>query len=231
MLGPAHYILWVSSFLLEGYVVVYALARKGFLRYFTLNFYMLAAALVTAGQYFVISGFGFSSSEYRYYYYYSDSVLTVFMYFAIMELYRHVFGEMGVSKQIRSTAILLLAGTAWFSYMVVHQHRDHLTSRFVVELAQNLYFVGVVLTYLLWGAVLKLRETRTRIIQLVLSLGVYFSATAAAFALRNMFPSLQLVKWIPPLMGTWLPLSWAYTFTKIPEEARLATARVAPTHQ
>ena len=36
------------------------------------------------------------------------------------------------------------------------------------------YFVGVVLTYLLWGAILKLRETRTRLIQLVLALGDLF---------------------------------------------------------
>ena len=28
------------------------------------------------------------------------------------------------------------------------------------------------------------------------------------------------------LMALWLPLSWAYTFMKVPEDARMATARV-----
>jgi VanZ family protein len=98
----------------------------------------------------------------------------------------------------------------------------------VVELGQNLYFVGVLLTYLLWGAILKLRETRTRLIQLVLALGVYFSATAGTYALRNLFPGLQpsLLKWVPPLVGVWLPLAWAYTFTKVAEDARLMPARL-----
>jgi hypothetical protein len=145
-----------------------------------------------------------------------------------MELYQHVFREMNVSRYIRGAAALLLIATAFFSYAVVRQNKDHLTSHFVVELGQNLYFVGVVLTYLLWGAILKLRETRTRLIQLVLALGVYFSATAGTYALRNLFPGLQeaVLRWVPPLIGTWLPLAWAYTFSKIPEDARLATARL-----
>lgn len=129
---------------------------------------------------------------------------------------------------------MLLGATALFSYLVVRQHlavdpnSDHMTSRVVVELGQNLYFVGVVLTYLLWGAVLKLHETRARLIQLVLALGIYFSADAAAYSLRNLFPVLEagVLKWIPPLASIWLPLAWSYTFTLIPEEARLATARL-----
>jgi len=48
----------------------------------------------------------------------------------------------------------------------------------VVELSQNLYFIGVLLTYLLWGAMMKMRENRTRLMQLVLTMGVYFSAFA-----------------------------------------------------
>jgi 4-amino-4-deoxy-L-arabinose transferase-like glycosyltransferase len=91
--------------------------------------------------------------------------------------------------------------------------------------------VGLVLTYILWGAVMKLRETRTRVIQLVLALGIHFSAYSATYALRNLFPDLVVVRTIlPPLVGTWLPLAWACTLWRVPEEARLATARLAPTH-
>ncbi|MGH9683853.1 MAG: hypothetical protein ACRD4S_09625, partial [Candidatus Acidiferrales bacterium] len=123
----------------------------------------------------------------------------------------------------------LILLTAIFSYGVIYQNQDHLTSRFVVELEQNLNFVGVVLTYLLWGAIMKLRETRTRLIQLVLALGVYFSAAAGMYALHNLFPHLErsFLKSVLPLVGLWLPLAWAYTFTKVPEDSRLATALVA----
>ena len=52
----------------------------------------------------------------------------------------------------------MLAGTALFTYSVVAQSSAKLVTHFVVELSQNLYFVGLVLTYVLWGAILKLRD-------------------------------------------------------------------------
>src|ERR1700735_169376 len=171
MLGPLDYFVWSVGFLLEAYVVVCLALHRDTFRYFSLNLYMLAAALVTLGHYVTFHTYGYSSMQYRYFYYYSESLLIVLIYFTVMELYQHVFREMNVSKDIRGAAALLLIATAFFSSAVVRKNKDHLTSHFVVELGQNLYFVGVVLTYLLWGAVLKLRETRTRLIQLVLALG------------------------------------------------------------
>ena len=228
MLGPIDYFLWMIGFLLEIYVVVCSVSRRDFLRYLTINIYMGAAALVTLGQYFQIHHYGFQSMNYRYYYYYSESLLTILLFWVVIQFYQQVFAEMEASRYIRGAAAFLLLATGFFSYMVIHENKDHLTSRFVVELGQNLYFVGVVLTYLLWGAVLKLRETRARLIQLVLALGVYFSATAGTYALRNLFPGLQpnLLRWVPPLMGVWLPMAWAYTVTKVSEDARLMPARL-----
>lgn len=201
-----------------------AARRRCFVRYLTLNLYMLASLLISVARFVVFHRYGFASAEYKYFYFYSDALGIILLYFAVMGLYLHVFHEMGLSKYIRGASILLLAATAWFSYMVMNEHTTQLTTRFVFELSQNLYFVGVVLTYLLWGAVMKLHVTRTRIVQLVLSLGIYFSASAGSYALRNLLPNLELVKFVPPLIGTFLPLAWSYTFWKIPEEARLATA-------
>ncbi len=68
-----------------------------------------------------------------------------------------------------------------------------------MEISQNLYFVGLILTYVLWAALLKLRESRVRVIQIVLSLGMYFSINAATYALRNAYPNLRFVwAFLPP---------------------------------
>jgi uncharacterized membrane protein YgdD (TMEM256/DUF423 family) len=189
---------------------------------------MAGSFLVSVGRYQVLSHFGLQSNEYTYFYLYSDALLTIFLYFALISLYVHVFDEMKAESFVRLTAILLLAGTALFSYTVVEQSSRRFLTHFVFELSQNLYFVGLVLTYLLWGAILKMRETRTRLIQLVLSLGIYFSVFAATLALRNLYPNLQVVwEYIAPLFGCLLPLSWAYAFWRLPEDARLATSRLA----
>ncbi len=78
----------------------------------------------------------------------------------------------------------------------------------------------------LWGAMMKLRENRTRLMQLVLAMGVYFSAFAGSYALGNLYQDMPIWHYICHLMVIFLPLSWAYTFMKVPEEARMGTATV-----
>jgi hypothetical protein len=229
VLGPTDYGLWTVGFFLEAVVVVCAFIKHDFRRYISLTLYMLCAAVVNCAQFWCLRHYGFTSKEYLYTYYYTESLLTISLFCVVIHLYQHVFEEMNVGKHIRTAAAVLVAATAFFSYAVVRQNQGHLTSRFVVELGQNLYFVGVVLTYILWGAILKLRETRTRLIQLVLALGIYFSATAGTYALRNLFPSLEtmVLSSVFPLLGIWLPAAWAYTFLRVSENQRLIPAQLS----
>jgi 4-amino-4-deoxy-L-arabinose transferase-like glycosyltransferase len=209
-------------------VVVCALARGSFRRYFTLNLNMAVSAAMSIARYFVLSRYGFSSDQYYYFYYYSDAILTICLYFALMGLYSIVFEELGATKQVRVFSMLLLGGTALFSYGVVHQAENRMVTRYVVEMSQNLYFVGLVLTYLLWGAVLKLRETRARVVQFVLSLGVFFSLYAAIYALRNLYPNFaSVLASVSQIIGTLLPLAWNYAYLRFDEETRLEPARLA----
>ncbi len=228
MPGPLDYCVWLLCTLLEASVVVCALKSHSFRRYIFLNLYMGLSFLVSISRYQVMHHFGLNSMEYAFFYFSSDALLTVGLYFTLLNLYCLVFDEMKVERYIRTVAIVLLAGTAWFSYSVVNQSSHRMLSHFAFELSQNLYFVGLVLTYLLWGAVFKLRETRTRLIQFVLALGLYFSGFAANYALRNLYPNLQPVwQYLTPLLGCILPAAWTYAFLRVDEEARLAPSRLA----
>jgi hypothetical protein len=224
--SPLEYCAWIICVLLEAAVVVCAVKSHSFRRYIFLNAYMGLSLLVSVGRYQILSHSGFASLEYTYFYYYSDALLTIALYFAILNLYCLVFDEMKVERHLRLGAILLLGGTAWFSYAVISQSSHRILSHFAFELSQNLYFVGLVLTYALWGAILKLRETRARLIQLVLALGVYFSAFAANYALLNLYPKLTLLR-LPPLLACVLPAAWTYSFLRVNEEQRLAPSRLA----
>jgi hypothetical protein len=228
MLGPADWVIWFLATLFEATVVVCSLRKKAFRRYFFLNLYMLFSVLVSVGQFRVLMHYGRSSLEYRYFYYYSEALLVISLYFALISLYSRVFQELQVERYVRLGAVLLLAGTAWFSYAIINQSSARLLTHFVYELSQNLYFIGLVLTYALWGVILKLRETRALLVQLVLSLGVYFSAYAASYAVSNLRPDLfSHMVYLFPVIGCLLPLAWAYAIWRVPEEARIAPARLA----
>ena len=222
--GPIATIIWYLGTALELGFVVCSIARKSFFRYFFLNLYFLLAVALSVVRQLTLSNFGPSSDEYRYVYFYTDALLTVTLYMALISLYAYVFGELRFGKYLRLTAVLLLLGTALFSYAVVAQSTQYLATTFAYELSQNLYFVGLVLTYVLWGAILKLRETRTQLVQFVLSLGVYFSAYAASYALVNLASKDSVVEFIGPILGCLLPLSWTITMLRHSEDTHLAPA-------
>jgi hypothetical protein len=227
VLSSLEYTIWFVGSVLELAVVVSAIAKRSFRRYLCLNLYMLLSVVVSAARFQALVQYSVHSKQYAYVYYYSDAILTIVLYLGLITLYLHVFDEMKVETYVRLTALLLLAGTALFSYAVVQQSSEKMfTAAFTYELSQNLYFVGLVLTYILWGAILKLRETRTQLIQLVLSLGVYFSAFAATYALRNIYSSFRAFDYVVPVFGCLLPLAWAYAFWRLAPDARMATSRL-----
>jgi len=226
MPGPIALAIWSIGILLEIAFVVCSIARRSFFRYIFLNAYFLLGLGSDAGRYFFLSRFGRGSDEYRYAYFYTDALLTLALYLALISLYACVFGELRFNKYVRFGAVLLLLGTALFSYGVVVQSESKLATTFAYELSQNLYFVGLILTYILWGAVLKLRETRTRIVQFVLSLGLYFSAYAACYALGNLSNQYSVVQYLSGAIGCLLPLAWTATMWRHAEESRLEPARL-----
>lgn len=232
MPGPIEFIVWCTCFVLEVAVLVCAVRAKVFRRYLPLNLYMAASAIGDLLRFRILFHYGFTSKEYFYFYYYSDALLTIALYLALISLFVHVFGEMKAEKYVIFGACFLLAGTALFSYLVLEQSKDRLLTSFVVELSQNLYFVGLILTYVLWGAILKLRETRAQLIQLVLALGVYFSLFAADYAIRNLYPAaISLSVALLQFLGCFLPFAWAYAFYRLPKDAQLAPSRLAVTHR
>jgi hypothetical protein len=228
MPGSASYAILFLGTLLEALVVVSAVKRKVFRKYFVLNLYMVLCLLVSWGRHYTLARDGFDSLNYRYFYFYTDALLTIVLYFTLISLYISVFEEMKVGRYLRLGAVLLLAGTSWFTYAVVSQSSHKMLTYFAFELSQNLYFVGLILTYILWAAVLKMRQTPALLVQLVLSLGVYFSFFAACYALSNLHPTLySRVCIFFPIVGCLLPLSWVYAFWRVPNEARLAPGRLA----
>ncbi len=218
--------IWIVGMCAGVCFVTCSVLRASFLKYFFLNLYVIFAFSADLLRQFVLRYYGLQSPEYIYAYYYTDCLLTIALFVAVISLASRIFAELNLARYVRFVAVLLLLGTAGFTYAVVAQSTERLATKFAVELSQNLYFVGLVLTYLLWGAVLKLRETRTRLVQMVLSLGLYFSAYAGSYALLNLAPNYEVVQYLAPILGCFLPISWALTIMRYSEDSRLTPARL-----
>jgi hypothetical protein len=219
-------VIWIVGMGVGVCFVACSIMRASFLKYFFLNLYVILSLFADLLRQAILRFYGIESAQYSYAYYYTDCLLTIALFVAVISLASRVFAELRLAKYVRFVAVLLLLGTAGFSYAVVAQSSERLGTTFAVELSQNLYFVGLVLTYLLWGAVLKLQETRTRLVQMVLSLGLYFSAYAGSYALVNLAPKYEVVQYLAPILGCFLPISWALTIMRHTEDSRLMPARL-----
>ena len=131
MLDPVSYAIWLAVLSVEIFSFACLLRKKAFSRHFTLVFYLCACVATDIGSYSIIHTAGFESSAYFYFYFYSQSLLTICLYFVLMNLYSHVFSEMGVGKYIRACALLILAGTAGISYYLVAVSSNRLVTHFV----------------------------------------------------------------------------------------------------
>jgi hypothetical protein len=227
VLDPVSYGIWLAVVLTEVISLVCMIRGRAFIQHFTLVLYLCSCLASELGAHAILGNSGYNSDAYYYFFFYSKSLLTISLYFVLMNLYSHVFSDMGAGKYIRAGAAMIMAGTAGISYYMVASSSNRLVTHFAVELGQNLYFVGVILTYLLWFAMSKLQENRARVTQLVLSMGVYVSLSAGSYAINNLYPNHDgFWKYYFPITSVWLPVSWAYTFLKVPAWTRLATAKV-----
>src|SRR4029077_18698097 len=148
---------------MEVVVLVCAYRSQSIRRYLCLNLYVACEVLTSVVRFEVLQHYGLLSANYAYFYYYSDALLTILLFFALSNLYSQVFHELNVGRYVQFGAIFLLCATALFSSAVVQQSRAKLLSHFVFELSQNLYFVGLVLTYIRWAAAVKFPDVRAQL--------------------------------------------------------------------
>lgn len=227
MPGTFQYFVWFLCTLLEVSVVVCSIAKGSFRRYLSLNVYMLAASLANIGRFKIFYTYGLNSPEYGYFYYYSDLLLTIGLYFALMGLYSYVFEEMGAEHYVRMGALLLLLGTAGFSFAIVQQSSSKILGHFVVEASQNLYFVGWSDLCLVGSDAQATRNTHA-----LDSVGsrswTLFQRFCCLLCLAQSLYGAQQHLAIPH-SHIRLPLAsgWAYAFWRIPEDARIAPSRLA----
>ncbi len=210
--------------------------RSGSLgRYRVLNLYLLASVAFTSGCIYVRSLYGYTSMEYFYFYYAGDAIVTVINYILIGNFFTFMFRHSAFRKYVQLTISFFFVGVVIVSGLFISGNVDRFYSSWMIEFEQNMYFVGVLLTFLLWMTMTYLGAETRRFALLVSGMGAFFAAHAANYAIRFLFPSLSaLTLVVPPLAYNFMVGLWLYTFLRVPEEelavqpARQVFQRLAP---
>lgn len=224
MIGVYELVVLLLSVVISLGAVGVCLYQRCFLRYSLLILYLLANVAFTSGCYYVIAHFGYDSKNYYFFYYTGDALVNITGFILIGSFFDRLLRESIFHKYVRPTLMIAFLLIVGISSRFLAGNLDRFTSRFVYEFQQNMYFVGVLLTFLLWISMSYLRAETRRFVLLVSGLGIYWSAHAANYALQFLFPvtgypnlSFLLTK-IPPLAYNLMALLWLYTFWRVPED-------------
>ena len=196
--------------LVEAFAVWLFLIRGLFRRFLFLNFYLLLSVTISIGRYAVLSYFGIVSSGYAYFYYVSDALLVVSLFLSICELSMRLTG----TRMPRTRIVLLSAGAlfaaAFFSFSVASSSGSRVTTTFVFELSQNVFFACGFVIVLLWAWKLRNDPDDRIAARFVSVLSVYFLLFFLAYGAHQLAPDASGLHSLFPMIGAWLPLGCAF---------------------
>ncbi len=209
------------SVLLSLGTVVVCLHRRIFLKYPLLNLYLAASVVFTVGCYYLYRTEGYSSLSYLYFYYTADGIQNLIGYLLIGSFFYRMLRDSVFQKYVLPTLAIFFFGVVGVSELLIARSMERFSVvRFLPEFQQNMFFVGVLLTFLLWISMTYVHAESRRFILLVSGLGIYFSAHAVSYAFQTLFLSpavaAALTK-VPPIAYTVMVSLWLYTFLRVPE--------------
>ncbi|MFQ5662859.1 MAG: hypothetical protein ACE5HL_03405 [Terriglobia bacterium] len=218
MIGTYDLAIAAVSVLLSLAAVAVCVRSKYFLAYFWLNLYLVSNIAFMVGSLYTIWSYGYTSPQYFYFYFTGDAIMSVLSYLLIGSFFIYLFRHSVFRKYIQLTLVFFFVGVVIVSGSFISGSVDRLYSRWVIEFEQNMYFVGVLLTFLLWMTMSYLGAETRRFVLLVSGMGIFFTAHAANYALRFLVPGLaDVLARVPPLAYTFMVLLWLYTFLRVPE--------------
>lgn len=223
MIGTYDLVIAALSVFVSLGTVVVCVYKKCFLRYFLLNLYILSGVVFTLATQYVLHTFGYTSVEYFYLYFTGDVIVTTICYLTLASFFDQMFRQSIFRQYVRPTLGIFFLLVVGVSALAISRNISNFYSAFVLEFQQNMYFVGVLLTFLLWLSMMYLGAETRRFALLVSGMGIYFTAHAATYAATFLFASVEpIAARVLPLAYSLRALVWLYTFLAVPEEEAAA---------
>lgn len=213
MLSKPDIALWIVGTFASAFVCGLIVLRGRLRRYRMLACYFGASVLVECMRFDVLRQFGLSSTQYQYAYYYSDFLLTVFLYFAIVEHCLRVCNSRAARIHTRIGTFLLAVCVGMFSIAVVAQSSAKFLTHLVIECSNNLSFATVGLGLLLFVASLRNRGVSSHDRLLAFVFASYLALMSWQYVMRNLYPGFHSIIYTGTLLWILLLLGIAYIFS------------------
>jgi hypothetical protein len=210
-MGIYGYLILTLGPLTKGFALIGAF-RRPWRELFCVKAYLAFSVGVDCAQLVILQRYGFVSSVYRYSYYLSDLALTVAGFFVLARLLELAFDQTRVRlPNIRAIAVMVFSGLATISAYVVFIRLRHSIIQFSDDLEQNLSFVGMILTVVLWIAMNVMLVPGLRFRRVVLAFSILYSSGALVYTFQALLGNWAIWRGVIPLAGLATAALFAYT--------------------
>lgn len=217
-MGLFSYGVWAAICLAKSIALVAAFLRRPYRHLNSLKGYLTVSLLGEVCEFLALHRYGFTSPQYRYAYFASDLTITILGFFVLVHLLELAFEQTSVKLPgLRTGAMLVFSGAATLSGFFTFEQFGHSLPAFSSQLEQNLSFVGMVLTVLLWIAMNVMRLPGVRFRRVVLAFGVLYSSGAIIYSIHSLFGQFSEWRYLVPLSTLLEAGLLAYTLVA-PEE-------------
>jgi hypothetical protein len=171
-----------------------------------------------------LSFFGQRSTQYFYFYWVTDVCLALGAFVLVCSFFRRACAkDMERWAMARNLLISVFAIVVVVSYLSISRHYSNLSTFFIIEFSQNLYFSCLVLNTLLYVMIQQLEIEDDELSLLVCGLGVQFAGEAAGLALVHVTLgetfSRILFSVLNPFCTLGMLAIWIYAIGKTPQTA------------
>ncbi len=175
-----------------------------------------------------LSFFGQSSRQYFYFYWVSDVGLALGAFLLVCAFFRRAFSpDKKKWAVVRLSLISVFVIVLGVSALSLTKNYADLSTEFIVEFSQNLYFSCLVLNTLLYVMIQQLEIEDDELGLLVCGLGVQFAGEAASLALVHVTVggtfATNLFRYFSPLFTLGMLFIWIYAIGKNPQAIALNT--------
>ncbi|HMD06704.1 MAG TPA: hypothetical protein VKH63_04165 [Candidatus Acidoferrum sp.] len=212
---PSHpdFALWIVSVLTEAFVCVLIVLRGRLRRYRMLACYFGGCVLVESTRGVLLFHYGIASTHYMYLYFYSDCLLSLLLYFAVVEHFGRVCDSSAERKYVRVGSFLLAVCAGVFCCLVVAQSSARLVTHLVLEYSQNLFSASAALGLGMFVASLRNRAVVLHDRMLAFVLASYLALMLWQYLLRNLYRGSSSFVYTITLLWIMLLLGVAYIFS------------------
>jgi hypothetical protein len=225
--------LQYGCIVIEAMLLIYVAWGRRLKSELTPAFYVGSLLAVDLARACVLRLHGLDSRQYYYVYWSTDLLLVIAAFLLVCLLFRRaclhekkIWGSVRLSLPF---VFILVTGISGFSFS--HNY-SQLSTRFIVEFNQNLYFACLVLNTLLYLLLQQIESTDEELGLLVCGVGIQFAGPTASLALVHLTTGESFAQSLAylamPLCTLGMLVVWAYAIVRVQDRASEVARQKAP---